>query len=219
MQHTIWSVCLLQRIERIMTTVAPAQSTRQRILETAYDEFYHHGFQGGSLNRIVETAGITKGALFHHFKGKMELGYAVVDECIKPNVQKCWVDPINQCLDPVEEIKKLLNERMENQSQSMHELLHGCPLNNLAQEMSPLDETFRMRIDAVYDLWRQSIRDAFARGIKAGTVRKDLNPDHVASFLVASMAGMVGNAKTAQSMELLMKCGYGLIGYLDSLKK
>ena len=61
---------------------APAEktSTRDRILGTAFNEFYRHGFQGGSINRIVADAGITKGALFHHFAGKNELGYHVVDE-------------------------------------------------------------------------------------------------------------------------------------------
>src|SRR5438874_1220783 len=54
---------------RVTTNRSP-ENTRQRILDAAFDEFYRNGFQGGSLNRIVDDAATTKGALFHHFKGK-----------------------------------------------------------------------------------------------------------------------------------------------------
>ena len=63
-----------------MPRVRDPKRTRRKILEASYREFYRHGFQGGSINRIVDAAGITKGALFHHFTGKNELGYAVLDE-------------------------------------------------------------------------------------------------------------------------------------------
>ena len=59
------------------TATRKPENTRRKILEAAFAEFYKNGFQGGSINHIVEEAGATKGALFHHFKGKNDLGYAV----------------------------------------------------------------------------------------------------------------------------------------------
>ena len=55
------------------------EATRRKILEAAFAEFYANGFQGGSLNHIVEVAGTTKGALFHHFDSKQQLGYTLSD--------------------------------------------------------------------------------------------------------------------------------------------
>jgi len=63
-------------------TRAP-ENTRRRILKAAFGEFYRNGFHGGSLNRIVEKADTTKGALFHHFEGKNDLGYAVVEAVLR----------------------------------------------------------------------------------------------------------------------------------------
>jgi AcrR family transcriptional regulator len=57
-----------------------SRATRLKILQAAFDEFYKWGFQAASLNHIVESARATKGALFHHFKGKNKLGYALLDE-------------------------------------------------------------------------------------------------------------------------------------------
>jgi len=66
-------VCIVRPDMKTSTTRAPKE-TRRRILKAAFGEFYRNGFQGGSLNRIVEGAGTTKGALFHHFEGKALAG-------------------------------------------------------------------------------------------------------------------------------------------------
>ena len=61
--------------------------TRKAILDAAFHQIYRKGFQGAGLNEIIEKSGLTKGALYHHFKDKKQLSYAVVDETI---AQKVW---------------------------------------------------------------------------------------------------------------------------------
>jgi AcrR family transcriptional regulator len=193
------------------------KDTRGRILTAAFEEFYRNGFQGGSLNQIVAEAGATKGALFHHFGGKMVLGYAVVEEVIAPHMKARWLDPMVQSIDPVTDLKRTLARFMKDEVESGR-LVQGCPLNNLAQEMSPLDEGFRRRIEEVYGAWRECLEAAFARGIKASKVRKDISPRNVAAFVVAAQAGIIGTAKNSQSEELMKQAGAAFFGYLDSLK-
>ena len=190
---------------------------RGRILTAAFEEFYRNGFQGGSLNQIVAEAGATKGALFHHFGSKMVLGYAVVEEVIAPHMKARWLDPMVQSIDPVTDLKRTLARFMKDEVESGR-LVQGCPLNNLAQEMSPLDEGFRRRIEEVYGAWRECLEAAFARGIKASKVRKDISPRNVAAFVVAAQAGIIGTAKNSQSEELMKQAGAAFFGYLDSLK-
>ena len=191
--------------------------TRRKIVKAAFDEFYTNGFQGGSINRIVKKAGTTKGALFHHFNGKDDLGYAVVEEVIQPEMKKRWFDSLADSTDPIADLKRAFKKYRKEEIQSGL-LLNGCPLNNLAQEMSPLDEGFRKRIEGVYDSWRECLAKAFARGIKAGKIREGVSPREVAVFVVAAQAGMIGTAKNAQSDKLLIQAGQALFDYLDSLK-
>jgi TetR/AcrR family transcriptional regulator, transcriptional repressor for nem operon len=193
------------------------ENTRQRILDAAFDEFYKNGFQGGSLNRIVDEAGTTKGAVFHHFKGKNDLGYAVVEEIIFSDIKERWLDPLADSVDPIAALKKTMRQ-FAREEDTNGRLIQGCPLNNLAQEMAPLDEGFRRRLEKIYSAWRQALEAAFARGIKAGTVRKGISPPRVAALVVAALEGIMGTAKNAQSEELLTKAGEGLFDYLDSLK-
>src|SRR2546421_8866334 len=193
------------------------EDTRQRILDAAFGEFYKNGFQGGSLNRIVVEARTTKGAVFHHFKGKKDLGYAVVREIIHPRFKQQWSDPLANSTDPITDLKRIFRQGAKREIADRG-LVHGCPLNNLAQEMSPLDEKFRQSLEKIYVAWRETVAAAFARGIKAGKVRKDVSPRKVAAFIVAAQAGMAGTAKNAQNEELLLQTGQALFDYFDSLK-
>src|SRR6266516_3873070 len=184
------------------------ENTRGKILQAAFDEFYKNGFQGGSLNRIVDEAGTTKGALFHHFKGKKDLGYAVVREVIHPQFMQHWSDPLAYSTDPIADLKRIFRQCAKR------EIADG----GLAQEMSPLDEKFRKSLAKIYGAWRETVAAAFARGIKAGKVRKDVSPRKVAAFIVAAQAGMAGTAKNAQDEALLLQTSQAFFDYLDSLK-
>jgi TetR/AcrR family transcriptional regulator, transcriptional repressor for nem operon len=199
-------------------TATTADSTRDRILQAAFEEFYRNGFQGGSLNHVVEMSGVTKGALFHYFKSKAELGYAVLDEVIPPLGQRRWIDPLNESSDPVEAIKGAFLRNMQDDAATAETLAQGCPQNNLAQEMSPLDEGFRTRIEAQYDGWRTALAEALTRGKRSGNVRKSVATNDVAALIVACQMGIWGSAKNSQNGELMMQAGRALCSYLDTLK-
>src|SRR5919206_364964 len=101
------------------------EATRRKILQAAFAEFYAHGFQAGSINHIVETAGTTKGALFHHFDGKHDLGYAVVDDVIGPLLLERWLEPVKTTDDPLSELQAAFLRYVETDISSGHWLL-GC---------------------------------------------------------------------------------------------
>jgi len=193
------------------------EDTRQKILRAAFEEFYKNGFQGGRLDHIVEAAGATKGALFHYFDGKNDLGCAVLDEVIEPLLRQRWIDPLADSIDPIADLKNMFMQHIKADIQSGSMML-GCPLNNLAQEMSPLDEGIRQRIDRCYELWRESLAAALAQGIKDGRIRKRTSPRSVAALVVATQMGIWGSAKNSQSKELMLQAGEALCAYLDSLR-
>lgn len=190
--------------------------TRQTILEAALHEIHRNGFQAASLSNILAKTGLTKGALYHHFPNKLALGYVLVEELLKEMVSENWLRPLETCEDPIQclqEIFKILSKQMKPE-----DILHGCPINNLALEMSPMDQGFRQRINEIYDLWRKGIADAFLRGQVNGKVSKKISPLNAATFIVASLAGTRSIAKNFQSQEVLLSCGESLINYLETLR-
>jgi len=189
---------------------------RTKILQAAFLEFYTHGFQGGSVNRIIEAADTTKGAFFHHFENKDQIGYAVVDEVIERLMKDRWLAPIADSVDVIGDLKATVRWLIAVDSQS-GSYLKGCPLNNFAQEMSPLDKGFQTRLDGIYTLWRESLAAALTRAAKMGQIRNDLDARSIAAFLVAAQMGIWGSAKSSRSAEIMQQAGEALCAYLDSL--
>jgi TetR/AcrR family transcriptional repressor of nem operon len=193
------------------------EATRRKILEAAFAEFYANGFQGGSLNHIVEVAGTTKGAVFHHFDSKQQLGYAVMDDIIGPLLLTRWLEPLAESADPLTDMQRAFRRYVEADIAAGH-WLQGCPLNNMAQEMSPLDEGFQRRINHLYDTWRAQYAAALERGMQARTVRPKISPRNVAAVIVAAQMGIWGSGKSSRSADVMRQATDGVCEYLESLR-
>ena len=204
-------------MSRSASAVKSPEATRRKVLGAAFLEFYANGFQGGSLNHIVEAAGTTKGALFHHFDSKQELGYAVLDEMIGPLLLQRWLEPVASSTDPLTDMQRAFRRYVE-EDLSSGLWLQGCPLNNLAQEMSPLDSGFHQRIDRLYDTWREAYAAALARGIQAGAVKPSISPESVAALIVAAQMGIWGSGKSSRRTAIMRQATDGVCDYLESLR-
>ena len=191
--------------------------TRGKILFAAYKEIHCQGFQSASLSNILARTGVTKGALYHHFPNKTELGYAVLDEVIAERIYISFVKPVQACENCIDGII----EQIENAGGafSLTDIELGCPLTVIAQEMAPIDEGFRDRLNKIYELWHQSIADGFQNALEKGQVRDDIDPETVAVTIVATMEGAIHAAKVAQDLNKLYLCGAGLIQYLQLIRK
>src|ERR1700727_3899958 len=88
-----------KKSKRRATRLRDPERTRDRLLQAASREIYRSGFQSASLDAILASARVTKGALYHHFKNKETLGYAVVEEIISPDVHGTWVRPLENVKD------------------------------------------------------------------------------------------------------------------------
>ena len=190
--------------------------TRRCILEAAFAEMYRKGFQGMRLDDVIAATRLTKGALYHHFPNKRALGYAVLDEVIQPTMEAIWLQPLIDAPHPLEAVIGVIRQLPDIKPPEL--VRYGCPLNNLAQEMSPLDEGFRQRLDRVFQLWHDATRDALERARQQGEIRDSIDCDETATFVMAALEGCIGIAKNAQSAERLKVCNRGLIQFLRSLQ-
>lgn len=193
-----------------------ADQSRLELLEAASKEIHQFGFHAASISRILENTTLTRGALYHHFPSKLELGYAVIDELFAGYMEHLWFEPLSKIGDP---IKIIENSLLATYTSHSDELINfGCPLNNLSQEMSAVDEGFRERINAQYAKWQNALKEALQRGQEEGTVRKDIDAVEVAMFIVASIEGCIGLSKNNKSQATLDSCTNILLDYLRGLK-
>src|SRR5271168_99627 len=161
--------------------VRDPERTRERLLQAAFREVHRSGFQSAGIDTILAATNVTKGALYHHFESKEALGYAVVDEIVAKIVRDGWLRPLLGRGQPIE----ILIGIVRRTSVRLEDIRSGCPLLNLATEMSPVDEQFRKRLERIFLAWQEGVAALLRRGQSEGTVRRDLNAEESASFLVA----------------------------------
>jgi AcrR family transcriptional regulator len=171
------------------------------LLSAGFEEVYRRGFQAASVDDVLRRLSLTKGAFFHHFANKMEFGYALVDEVISGMIRTQWVAPLALSDDPLTTIAEAFDEGARHLARAPVNL--GCPLNNLAQEMSPLDNGFRLRTQHVFEFWMQSYEFALRRGQMSGGVSTTIDAKAVAFALVAEIEGILSLAKNSQNPQAL----------------
>jgi AcrR family transcriptional regulator len=198
------------------STKAP-DLTRHTLLEAAFAEIHRNGFQAASLAQILADTGLTKGALYHHFPDKKALGLAVVDEVIRPRLAAMMFAPLEDTRQPLAALQALLAGKAAEDDPMVVSL--GCPLNNLMQEMSPVDEGFRLHLNAVFKAWVAVVATALKRGMAEGEVRHDIDADSTAFFIVSALEGCVGMSKNTQSVAAYRSCLGQLGRFLDTLKR
>ncbi|MEQ1662819.1 MAG: TetR/AcrR family transcriptional regulator [Thiobacillus sp.] len=194
----------------------PPDLTRQKLLEAAFAEIHRNGFQAASLSQILADTHLTKGALYHHFSDKKALGLAVIDEMIRPCLAAMMFEPLTGSQTPLATMQSMLKTRADEIDPDVVTL--GCPLNNLMQEMSPVDETFRLKLNALFEVWVDVIKQALTRGKRSGEVKKEIDSAETAFFIVSSIEGCIGMSKNTQSVTAYRGCLSQLSRYLDTLK-
>ncbi|MGA6983640.1 MAG: TetR family transcriptional regulator C-terminal domain-containing protein [Candidatus Sulfotelmatobacter sp.] len=190
------------------------ERTRERLLQAAFREVYRSGFRGAALDAILAAAGVTKGALYYHFGSKEALGYAIVEEIIAPDNRDQWVRPLEIGKDPVNTLISIV----QGLSVQPEVVRGGCPLINLAQEMSPLDAGFRQRLASIIRDWQDGVAAALRDGQKQGRVRRDLDPAQAAGLLIAMVEGYGALAKNAQDAKVMEAGIRNIVDWLRSLR-
>lgn len=204
----------LRRHRRQGARLHDPKRTRELLLQAAFREIYQSGFQAAGIDTILAATNVTKGALYYHFNSKQDLAHAVIDEIITTSFREKWLHPLRDCTDPVETLIGVVR------ATSVEPVVRaGCPLNNLAQEMSPLDEDFRRRLAKVFHQWQQGIAAALRKGQSQGRVCRDVNPEEAASFLIAMYEGYVMLAKNAKDARVWNVGIKNIVGWLRSLSE
>jgi AcrR family transcriptional regulator len=165
-----------------------AANTRLMILQKAFELVYKNGFQATSIDTILASTQVTKGAFFYHFKNKEEMGLAMINEVMYPGMYGSLVQPLLSADDPVTEIYDMMRNVLLKVP--FLRSRYGCPAVNLIEEMSPLNEPFKQALLKLIHQWQDSIKQSIEAGKASGRVRRDVDSALVANFIIAGYSGI-----------------------------
>lgn len=158
--------------------------TRRAILEAAGEEFARNGCAGSGLGAIVARAGLTKGALFHHFPDKRSLVLGWVADELLPSLRERWLAPL-QSVGSIDDLKAWCRGRILK-------LENGDPLSVLAAvaaETAPADEGISQAFEGAMGEFRDAVASAIERGKEAAWIHPSIQPPAEAGLLLAMLLG------------------------------
>ena len=187
--------------------------TRDAILDAATRLMHLQGYQATSLDDVLRESGVGKGNFYYHFKSKEDLGYAILDQIVdaflERTLEPCFSDPATPHLV---QIRCFLDCVLEAQRE--RNCVGGCPLGNLASELSDVHEGFRARLFGVFSRWCERLTRVLAEAQALGHVRPDCRPEAVAHFLVAALEGTILMTKLTKDITVMERCVEELGRYL-----
>ncbi len=165
-----------------------AQATRQRILDAASELMLSKGFGRTKLDEVLLKARVRKGNFYYYFRGKEDLGLAVIKETAAP-MTTAWVRGlVKPDLDPM---NNLSNLTMTVAQSAIVATGKGNPVVNLAFEMCELAEDFRLAV-AQSLLEVQSVYETEISRLLVNRGQNDpAKARELASYLVALIEGAV----------------------------
>lgn len=177
--------------------------TKRKILETACTLFYLKGYNGTSIDDILQAAQVKKGNFYFHFKSKEDLGYAVIDAYAAKTIPLLQ-ETLKQDGHPLNRLFDLFRKQDGRMKTSRYR--GGCPCGNLALELADHHDGFRRQLDAIFDAWVHEIMLILKQAQKEGALEETVNPKEMAHLIVAVLEGSTLLAKTKKSGEVYRSC-------------
>lgn len=157
-------------------TKAEAEQTRQKIIDAARRVFFERGVTKSTLEGIAVAAGVTRGAVYWHFKNKTELFFAMREQAVLPLIDRIDDALLDETFeDPLDGIEHALYRMVQDfkGDKVAWEVFRIASLRcEYVDEFAPILDQFKKyhakRID--------KFTTAYRRAKGKGTLRADVDP-------------------------------------------
>jgi TetR/AcrR family transcriptional regulator, acrAB operon repressor len=165
--------------------------TRALLLDAAEQVFFESGYARTSLQDVARQASVTRGAIYWHFKNKVDLFAAMVDRIRLP-IESLAEGAACDCANPLEQLReisvRLLRETATNarRRRVLTILFHRCELVGDA-------DGIEMRQRLAFLECNRRIESALERAVKCGQLNRELNVKRATTALQGYVSGLINN--------------------------
>lgn len=189
--------------------------SKTRLLEAAIDLIRQRGFAATTVDELCQTAAVTKGAFFHHFDSKQELGVAAADYWAEMTGALFERAPYHDCNDPFDRLMAYIAFRRD--------LIDGevakftCLVGTMAQETYASHPAIRDACAASILGHAATLEADIAAAKKARGIDADWSPSSLARYTQAVLQGAFILAKATNDQRIAVECVDHLCRYINLL--
>ncbi|HMF10741.1 MAG TPA: TetR family transcriptional regulator C-terminal domain-containing protein [Gemmataceae bacterium] len=171
--------------------------TRERLVETARRLFHEQGYTATGIAQILDAGAARSGSLYYFFPTKEDLLLAVLEK-YKELLWPMVVQPVfDRVRDPIERIFGILDGYRKQLLATKYQF--GCPIGNLALELTNSHPAARALIADNFTGWRKAVEKCLADA--AGRLPPGLDRGQLASFVLITMEGAVMLARAYHAIQ------------------
>jgi TetR/AcrR family transcriptional regulator, transcriptional repressor for nem operon len=193
-------------------TVKKGDLTRQRVIASAAPIFNQRGFEGASMQDVMEATGLEKGGLYRHFSSKEELAVEAFRYSLK-QATRTRTDG----LDHIRGVIPKLDFLIHRFGSTPPPVPGGCPLLNTAVDADDGNPILRKLARKAFADWKKRLSRLIAQGISAGEIRRHTDPDQLANTIIASLEGALVLSRIEGSREPLQDVQSSLTHLLQTV--
>jgi TetR/AcrR family transcriptional repressor of nem operon len=186
------------------------EKTRLNIVAKAAVLFNQRGFEGCSMQDIVEAVGLEKGSIYGHFSSKEELALEAFDFAWADTVQK-RIGNLETINDAVDKLKLHVRNYVDTPSFS-----GGCPLLNTAVDADDGNLALRDRARKAVRGWEEALVNIVIEGQRQGQIRPGIQPHSVATFLISTLEGATAVSRIDRRSGALAYAQENLYRFLEA---
>lgn len=173
-------------------TKEEAQETRERILDAAEDVFHAKGVSQTSLHDVAEAAGVTRGAIYWHFKNKSDLFEAMFERIHLPMETMVQASVVETETDPLGQLRAVCLFVLRDSLRNPHArkvldiIFHRC-------EWVDANGSIAVRQRAAFERGTANIERLLANAVKRQQLPPDLDTRLAAVTFHAIIDGLLNN--------------------------
>jgi len=186
------------------------EQTRRKIVEAAAPIFNKRGYEGSSLNDLMEATGLKKGGIYRHFSSKEELAAEAFDYTWEAawNARLLHVD---EKANGIEKLKQLIANFIDQRSP----VAGGCPILNTAIDADDGNSVLRAHVGKALRSWLSRLQAIVEQALERGETRPGVDPKSVATLIVASLEGALMISRIQRNDGAQRRVQLHLNRYLD----
>ena len=187
------------------------EQTRKKIVQAAAPIFNQRGYEGSSLNDLMEATGLQKGGIYRHFASKEELAAEAFDYTWEA-VWTARLLHVDEKASGIDKLKQLIANFVEHRSP----MAGVCPILNTAVDADDGNPVLRARVAKALRSWVGSVQAFVEQAQEQRGAHPRVDPKAVATMIVASLEGAFMMSRIQRNDEALRHVQSHLNRYLDS---
>ncbi|OZM57056.1 TetR family transcriptional regulator [Lottiidibacillus patelloidae] len=175
-------------------------SKKNDIICKVAEIIHSNGYANTKLSDILKETGIGKGQFYHYFQSKQDLSLAVIDYLISEMEKALFTNVLDKDFPPKEKLNLMLDEIYK--MQEIGEGKNGCPIGNLAVEISEEEAMFRDKVASFFDLWEKKVQEVLDNMYRNGELRMKIDTKKQARSIIAMIEGAILRVKNSHDIQV-----------------